>query len=212
MARRYALLAGVIAVVLGPVVAHAHPHAWIDLRSTVVLDDQGRVRALELDWLFDDFYTAYIAEQYTKDEGSPTSFLEELANTNLTQLAEYGYFTDARLDGERLEAGPVEHFETGLRGQRLWLRFELPLAKPVDPRQGRFTYAVYDPTYYIEILHLEDEPIAFRPASDDQCSARIEPANPSLEAVGLAAALDSTESGGDSLGQLFAETVVLDCR
>lgn len=191
--------------------AQAHPHAWIDLRSTVILDDQGRVRGLEEYWLFDDFYTAYIAEEFSKGDGSSTDFLNEVASTNLTQLAEYGYFTDVRYDGERIEAGPVEHFETGLLDQRLWLRFELPLAEPLDPRGGKLTFAIYDPTYYIEMLQMEGEPIAFRPADNGRCIAEIIAPNPSFEAVSLASALDQTETAGDTLGALFAETVVVSC-
>ena len=56
---KWSLLLGWLAgLLLAPGDTLAHPHAWIDLRSRVVLDDGGRVRALELDWLFDDFYTA----------------------------------------------------------------------------------------------------------------------------------------------------------
>lgn len=210
MARWFAVLGLLIAgAAIAPNDAQAHPHAWIDLRSTVVLDDQGRIRALEEYWFFDEYYTAYIAEGLSNGDGS--SFLTELARTNLDQLAEYGYFTDVRYDDERIGTGPVEQFETGLRDQRLWLQFELPLAKPLDPRQGKVTFAIYDPTYYIEMLYLEGEPIAFRPI-DDRCSAEIVPPDPSFEAVSLASALDQTQSGGDGLGALFAETVVVSCQ
>jgi ABC-type uncharacterized transport system substrate-binding protein len=120
------------------------------------------VRALELDWLFDDFYTALIAEDFVQEGRPPSEFLTEVANTNLANLAEYDYFTDVRLDGERLRLGEVTRSETGLRDKRLWLRFEVPLIEPVDPHSGRLTFAVYDPTYYIEILHLEGEACARR--------------------------------------------------
>ena len=37
--------------------AAAHPHAWIDLRSRVLLNEDGEVHAFEFTWLFDDYYT-----------------------------------------------------------------------------------------------------------------------------------------------------------
>jgi ABC-type uncharacterized transport system substrate-binding protein len=191
--------------------ALAHPHAWIDLRSRVIIDDDGRIAALELDWLFDDFYTAFIAEDFA-EEGRPASeYLPEVASTNLANLAEFDYFTDIRLDGERLALGAPAGAETGLRDQRLWLRFEVPLVEPVDPRSGQLTFAIYDPTYYIEILYLDGEFVTFSGPGADACFGRIVPPDPSFEAIALASALDRTQSGGDGLGELFAETVVVEC-
>ena len=42
--------------------AHAHPHAWKDVRSTVILADSGQVAAIEQRWLFDELYTASLIE------------------------------------------------------------------------------------------------------------------------------------------------------
>jgi ABC-type uncharacterized transport system substrate-binding protein len=211
MPRRLLPIGLVAGLLLAPGAAFAHPHAWIDLRSRVLLDDEGRVRALELDWLFDEFYTALIAEEFVEaDERSP-EFLAGIAAQNLANLAEYDYFTDVRLEGERLPVDKVTRYETGLRDERLWLRFEVPLANPVDPRSGKLTFAVYDPGYWIEILHLEGDPITFGGASAGMCSAEIIPPNPSFESVALAAALDRGETAGNDLGELFAETVVVSC-
>ena len=134
-----------------------------------------------------------------------------MAETNLANLEEYHYFTDVRLDGRRLPLGRPAGAETGLRGQRLWLRFEVPLAEPVDPGSGRLTFAIYDPTYYIEILYLDGEFVTFTGPGADACFGEIVPPSPSMEAIALAAALDRTQSGGDGLGELFAETVVVEC-
>jgi len=211
MSKWLKVFAGLAGVLVAGGNALAHPHAWIDLRTRVVMNDEGRVAALELDWLFDDFYTALIAEEFAK-EGRPASeFLPEVASTNLANLAEYDYFTDVRLDGERLPLGEVAGAETGLRDKRLWLRFEVPLVEPVDLDSGRLTFAVYDPTYYIEILYLEGETVGFTGPDADACFGRIIPPNPSFEAIALASALDRTQSGGDGLGELFAETVVVEC-
>jgi ABC-type uncharacterized transport system substrate-binding protein len=211
MSKRSLLLGWLAGLLLASDVALAHPHAWIDLRSRVVLDDRGRVRGLELDWLFDDFYTAFIADEFVKAGRPSSEFLVGIAGQNLANLAEYDYFTDVRLDGERLPVGEVTRYETGLRDNRLWLRFEVPLAQPVDPRSGRLTFAVYDPTYYIEVLHLDDKSIAFSGPGAEECSANIIPPNPSFESVALASALDRGETAGPGLGEVFAETVVVSC-
>lgn len=194
-----------------PIDASGHPHAWIDLRSRVLLDDQGRIEALELDWLFDDFYTTFIAGEFVEAGKSSEEFLRDLARENLANLTEYDYFTDVKVDGVKIALGDVTRYEMGLLDNRLWLRFELPLGAPVDPKRHRVSFAVYDPTYYIEILNMEGEPITFSGPDADGCLGRIIPANPTPEAMSLAYALDQTETAGDGLGELFAETIEIEC-
>jgi ABC-type uncharacterized transport system substrate-binding protein len=211
MSKPLTVVAGLAAALVGADGALAHPHSWIDLRSRVIMNDEGRVAALELDWLFDDLYTAYVAQEFVKQGRPPSEFLPEVANTYLSNLAEYEYFTDVRLNDERLALGKPVRAETGLRDERLWLRFEVPLVEPIDPDSGRLTFAVYDPTYYIEILYPEGDAVRFTGPDAEACVGRIVPPNPSFEAIAFASALDVTESAGDGLGELFAETVVVEC-
>lgn len=192
--------------------AAAHPHAWIDLRSTVILDEEGRVTGIEQEWLFDEFYTAFALEDLGADDNAVNERLRELASANLTNLQPYDYFTEMRADGSKLGVGTVEEFETALRAGRLWLRFVLPLENPVDPRTNEVSFAIFDPTYYIEMLHLEDDVIAFRTGASNGCTGRIVPPDPPTEAVMLAAALDRGAKADDTLGALFAERVVIACR
>lgn len=37
--------------------ASAHPHAWIDVKTTIILSNPGMVSALREDWSFDRDYT-----------------------------------------------------------------------------------------------------------------------------------------------------------
>ena len=160
MSKWLTVVAGLAAALVEAGSALAHPHSWIDLRSRAIMNDEGRVAALELDWLFDDLYTAYVAQEFVKQDRPPSEFLPEVASTYLGNLAAYGYFTDVRLDGERLALGEPTGAESGLRDRRLWLRFQVPLIEPVDPHSGRLTFAVYDPSYYIEILYVEGENVS----------------------------------------------------
>lgn len=192
--------------------AAAHPHAWIDLRSTVILDEEGRVVGIEQEWLFDEFYTAFALEDLGADDNALNERLRELASANLTNLQPYDYFTEVRAGEGKVRLGTVAEFETELRAGRLWLRFVLPLESPVDPRTNELSFAIFDPTYYIEMLHLEDDVIAFRGGASTECTGRIIPPDPPAEAVMLAAALDQNMEADETLGALFAETVVIACR
>ena len=48
----------------------------------------------------------------------------------------------------------------------------LPLRAPIDPTKQAFSYSVFDPTYYAEILHSKTAQIAFLGVEAGRCAAR----------------------------------------
>jgi ABC-type uncharacterized transport system substrate-binding protein len=195
----------------GGMSAAAHPHAWIDLQSTVLLDGKGRIVAIEQQWLFDEFYTLFSLDGL-KPSADRDPLLTELARVNLGNLRDYDYFTEISTGDVKVPLGTVEEFETALRSGRLWMRFVVPLDRPIDPREDQVKFAIFDPTYYVEMRHVKGTAIAFRGEQADGCSGRITPPNPSFETIMLAAAIDRNTTASDTLGELFAEKVEIACR
>ena len=192
---------------VAPQFAAAHPHAWIDLRTSVVLDRQGRAVAVEQEWLFDPLYSTLIIE----DLGTTEKALRVHGADMLDRLRAYDYFTEVRVDGEIQAPGTVREFVSELRSNRYWIRFVMPLATPVDPTAHKLAYSVFDPTYYIEILHREKDVIEFLGAKPGRCTARIEPPKPAPEALMRARSLAVDTRPDNSLGALFAERVEVGC-
>ena len=211
MENRWRMLLPLAGVLAFAQTVSGHPHAWIDLRSRVLMNEKGEIEALELSWLFDDYYTVLVAEELGAKGEATDAYLNEITERNLSNLQEYDYFTAITYDGERQAVDEVSRYETEVHDGRLWMRFEVPLATPIDPKVGEVTFSVYDPTYWIEILHMEGEPILFSGEGARHCLGEIKQPNPTIEQVSLAAALDQDESVGDGLGELFAETVVVSC-
>jgi len=201
-----------LALMLPPAAAEAHPHAWIDLDTRLIFDDAGKLEAVELHWLFDEFYTAFIAEEFTTSGRAPSDFLQDVAAENLANLAPYDYFTDLRQDGDELPLGEVRRFATGLEGERLWLEFEVTLAEPADPAAGRIDLAVYDPTYYVEVLYHEGHTPALDGIDAERCTVFVMPPTPTPEQIAQAFALDMNQTGEDGLGRYFAEIAQIECR
>jgi len=192
--------------------ALAHPHAWIDLRSTVILNENGHVIGIEQQWLFDALYTLFIAEGFDSKRGSQKSAMTRLAETNLRNLRGHNYFTEVLADNKKVPLETVSEYESELRNGRLWMRFVVPFATPIDASETRLSFAVFDPTFYIEMLHLEGDVVDFRGPLSEKCTALIVPPNPAAETVMLAQALDRDVQPDDTLGALFAETVEVRCR
>lgn len=207
------LLAAIAVLTAGPQEAPAHPHAWIDVKVKVLFDDRGRIFALEETWLFDPLYPAFSLDGVKRDkDGAPDQqTIKALMRENMKNIKEYNYLTEVESSGVKAAFSGVRDIRSGHENKRLRLAFTLLLETPLEAAKAPVQYAVFDPTYYIEMLHAEGVGAVELSGAAPDCRYRLIPPNPSPDAVGLAAALDRTQSGGDGLGKLFAERVSIRC-
>ena len=191
--------------------ADAHPHVWIDLKSQLEFDEDGRVTGLQINWTFDKFYTAFVITEFGGPEAMDQETLTGIGRENLANLQAYGYFTEFLVDGEVQALSAPETFEMELQAGKLRLRFSVPLERPVLPKDHRINYAIFDPSYYVEILHVEDGHRLPSNSSPDGCRTVLVDSNPTVEARTLANSLDQLDTAPESFGALFAERVRLEC-
>lgn len=211
---RRLLFSGITAVLLSlPALASAHPHAWIDLRVAVLANAAGEVTGLDQEWLFDPYYSQIVLEDVGSEVSGATQedWLAAIAARILKNLTDYHYFTTLEQDGE-----PIVDVRPGAAAlqaehDRLRLSFELRLTKPRSLAAGRFSYAIADPTFYIEMLH-EDGAEAIRTDTlPSACRVAVQAPNPSLAQIAQAAALGMDDTGDPDLGRYFAEWVHIQC-
>lgn len=205
------ILFGLFATVMAVQTANAHPHAWIDLRSGVILNGDGKIEALTLEWRFDEFYSAFVLEDIARAGEVTDEALQTLVQENMVSLRDYNYFVEAQYDGEPVALGDARDGTMVEKNKRLVMRFVVTLAEPVDPKARDFEYAVYDPSYYVEILHVENDLVTVTGPGAGNCLAMIKSPDPDAEAVGLAASLGKNEQGPPGIGRLFAEVVAVTC-
>lgn len=190
----------------------AHPHAWIDLDTTAIFDDQGRFAGLEQTWLFGDFYSGYVLADIGSDDREVIiESLREVARQNLINLREYDYFTVFKVDDLTKSIVDAETFETGVIEGRIYLKFTTLLDEPVDPRAVSVRYAVYDPTYYIEILYAEGARPKLPATGAPVCSVTVDRPEPTFDDLAYASSLDKTQTASVGLGDVFAEWATLTC-
>ncbi|GHC22296.1 DUF1007 family protein [Aidingimonas halophila] len=209
-------LAIAITLFMIPLSAAAHPHGWVDLQVSVILDEQGRVEALQQRWRLDPFYSLILLEELGRadSDASMDARLDQLGTEIRDNLDSQGYFTEIAHAGESVPSGRVEEYTTMARGERVEFTFRLPLASPLSLEDQPLQYRIYDPTYYIEIVHdaddegREDEALS---VTGNDCTTRIIPADPDPERVAEAARLDQTDDAPDGLGRFFAETGEVQC-
>lgn len=216
-ARRHRLIGTMALLWLLPGLALAHPHGWIDLSVRLLLDDAGRATALHQSWRMDPFYSLVVLEELEQAGGAAglDAGLDQLGGEIRDNLRPHDYFTELTLDGEPLDLGEVEEYTVMVRDGRVEFVFRLPLSDPPVVAGRTLRYQVFDPTYYLEVVHEaegevpRDEALTVR--GDAVCRVRIHPADPDPERVAEAAMLDRTDEAAPGLGRHFAETGEVAC-
>jgi ABC-type uncharacterized transport system substrate-binding protein len=220
MNRRYRLLAVLgtgLGLVFAGALAQAHPHAWIDLEITLERDHQGRITHMLHRWRFDPTYGQYLYDDAQEHQEGTTSQarLQGLADEILDNLEEYDWYSHPvagdREIGVRAAGSPAMHMAEDL----LFFRFRLALEEPVDASAEPLQYKVYDPTYFIEVLH--EQPVGTRIVEPDgraarHCRAELERPRPDPSLVARAMALDYGTNVDYDLGRYFAEIVTVVCE
>lgn len=209
---RLLLAAG--ALLLWSGIVQAHPHGWIDLQVTVLLDEDGAVRGLRESWLFDEVYSAFATDGFDRDgDGAPDGdLLQGLAAENLAQLRAWDYFTEARAGNGALVIPDATDASTAFAGGRLYMAFTLLFDEPVPPGDQPFSYAIFDPTYMAAMTHIADADGLRLEGGPPGCSASIRDAEPDPAIVAYALSLDATQNTDTSLGAAFAQWVTISCR
>lgn len=202
------LLAGVF-----PASVPAHPHAWIDLRVSLVFGPRGDLQLMQQEWAFDPSYSQLILrDQHAMEpEADVATALRGIRERLLARLRDHDYFTEMAVGTQPLTVPDAQAANLDWRDRRLHFRFELPLDVGRPQTASAFTYRVYDPAYWIEVLHDPDDVIHLGGAAAS-CEARLDPPRPEGWLVAYAASLDRQQRAPiDNLGRSFAERVVVQC-
>ena len=191
--------------------ALGHPHMWVDLESRVVLNiDDGRVVIQQI-WLFDDFFSTSVIEDASLDPGGTNAGIQKEIDRITEALKPYNYYTEIEMGGKNLSSTLVGDVTWEVIQNRIKLRFTIaPNKSSVSDVQG-WSYAIFDPTYYIEMLHEEGATITIDGDLTQKCSSWIEQPNPSADAVALSQSTILDNNADDTVGRFFAETVHVSC-
>jgi ABC-type uncharacterized transport system substrate-binding protein len=199
--------------------AAAHPHAWIETRSDVVFDDEGRIAAINVEWDFDPGYSEMAVDGLDEngDGYHSAGELHPLARENLIALKDYDYFIKARAGPSAVRYGEVTEYGIIYANGTLKMHFTVPLAEPLDPFAAEFVYRIYDPSFYIAIDFAENAPLALLGNAPEPC--RIELRQPPTGAE-IEATRDMLAEKGkdwqapaeDDFGSMFAQSAAVVCK
>jgi ABC-type uncharacterized transport system substrate-binding protein len=199
--------------------AVAHPHVFSTMRTMILADDRSFVKAVGVEWTFDENYTQFALEGLDAN-GNGTYEPEEiqpLTDENIKNLLESQYFTFVKQNGKLLEQGSVTQYGQDLGSDsRLKLFFIVPLKQPVDPRAGAVELKVYDPDFFIAFDYEQTDATKLQGKLAEGCKMDLKPL-PSTEEMEQTQSF-LADKGTDwkpdqptDFGSMFAQALVISC-
>lgn len=193
--------------------AQAHPHVWVSAQARVVFGAKGEVVAIRNTWVFDEMYSAFVTEGQSKAGKRLTKEdLAPLAKSNVTDMAEFGFFTFAKAANAKVEFGePYDYSLEERDDKRVVMRFSLPLKTPASAAKA-FTFQVYDPTYFVAFELDQKDPVGLVDAPRG-CSINVLGAKPLAvsETKTLTESFFSGLSPGADFGVKLASRIIVAC-
>ena len=193
--------------------AWAHPHVWVTVETEVVYDEHKAITAFRHKWTFDEGYSRFAVEgrdlnndgQYDREE------LKELAEVNISSLKEFDFFTFPRVAHKLVDREPPKDYWLEYKDGLLTLFLTLPLKTPIPASKVKdFTFAVFDPTMYVDFAFAKDNPVRLS-AAPPHCVAVVKQPDPNAIQNGsqsLSSAADPTSS---NVAEQYAKSVSISC-
>jgi ABC-type uncharacterized transport system substrate-binding protein len=202
------LLALTAALVTGP--ALAHPHVWVTMKSEVVYAPDGTITGIKHAWTFDDMFSAFATQGIeTKKKGEFTrEELKPLAETNVTSLKEFDYFTQGKADGKKaVFVDPVDYY-LEYADSVLTLNFVLPLKTPVKAKSLQLE--IYDPSFFVDFAFAEKDPVALKGAPATCKVAVARPNDPAAQGRQVGESFFNSMTSSN-YGAQFANRIAVTC-
>ena len=160
--------------------ARAHPHVFVDSRSTVVVED-GKITAIRHEWRFDEIFSAFFIQDFDTDADGAFS-AEEIAQLEInafSNLKDFGYFTRVMVGDDVIPLVDYESFSARIDDGAIYYDFTVLLTEPVAADGDSLAIGVYDESYYVDMAYEKTDPIRFS-GDDNGCAYEMkkDPANP----------------------------------
>lgn len=210
----YALFISLIMLLFFPVQGEAHPHAFIDMKNKVLVENN-RLTGFSMQWILDEPSSSAILYDLALAQGDRPALQKLIDDVikNIVQEHYFSYLFNKKGDKIKYTSTP-RNYGMKSSGTQVLYYFDFMLSKPPLLTDDDFELTTYDPTYYVSMYY--DEPIKSAvdfSALPPNCTGRVVAPQVDEKMKQYAASLDRNQRDEDaSLGEVFAQKVIISCK
>ena len=155
-------------------VSNSHPHVFIQNSLKIIFDQQG-LAGVQVKWVFDEFFTSMIADEFDKNHNNKLEKPEitDIEKGAFANLVKFNYFSFIKINGKAFTVEYVRDFSASLAGVNLIYNFVIPCHVKAITTFKEVVISQYDPTYYTRMAFAKDRPVSMEGASAFEVSYRI---------------------------------------
>jgi ABC-type uncharacterized transport system substrate-binding protein len=126
-------------------------------------------------WVFDEFFTSMIADEFDRNHNNKFEKPEIVALRKgaFANLGKFNYFSFIKINGNAFTVEYVRDFSASLAGGNLVYSFVIPCHVKGTNAFKEFVISQYDPTYYTRVAFAKDRPVSLEGASVFEVDYRI---------------------------------------
>ncbi|MDO4625864.1 MAG: zinc transporter binding subunit ZevA [Pasteurellaceae bacterium] len=192
--------------------SQAHPHAFIDMKTKVIVKDN-QLSGFAVEWLLDEISSSEVLYdlKLAKNDSKAVQTLADEMIKNVVSEHYFSYLYDAKGNRVKYSAKP-HHYGLKAQGQQILYYFEFNLTDLHPLTNTQYQLEIYDPTYYVSMFYPNASAVDFSqlPA---QCKGEMVDPQVDEKTKKYAQSLDKTQRDEDySLGAQFAQKVRIMCQ
>ena len=173
--RRFAGFAlALLALLMLPRAAFAHPHVFIDNR-VVFMFAGDKIIALTESWTFDEIFSDQLLQGFDANGDGAFDKAESKAvgAGTLPNMKKFRYFNYIWVDGKDLGVIDPVDFTASAKNRKVTFVFSVKLPQPVDPKTQKIKVEINDREYYVEVDLAKEQPVLFHGNEGVTCEPKI---------------------------------------
>jgi ABC-type uncharacterized transport system substrate-binding protein len=152
----------------------AHPHVFIDNRVFVLFGDKG-LTGFRHEWSFDEMFSSTIIQEFDIDADGKfdEKEIKELQKGAFSNLKKHNYFTNITINGKRFKIQEIKDFYARIDEDIMIYDFFIPCEVSATADNQEAQIAVYDSTYFVQVMWASQDPYVFDDTSKVEVSHEV---------------------------------------
>ncbi|WP_435237676.1 DUF1007 family protein [Psychromonas sp. PT13] len=200
-----------ISVLFIPLKSIAHPHSWVEMK-TEIDGNANEILGFKMEWTFDAMSSAYMTDGYDLSPQYKALSLRVIADSVIKNMYNEHYFTYFYEGEEPVRFKAAINTKLTQERAKATLSFYLPLSKPQPATGDTLRLLIFEPSYYVDMSWGSIADITLSPQLKHTCKIDLIEPNPTTEQINYAVSLPTDADPDNALGQLFTQTVRLNCK
>ncbi|WED23319.1 DUF1007 family protein [Vibrio sp. JC009] len=198
-------------LLLIPGVVSAHPHSWIDLKTSIQGTEK-EITGFRMEWTFDAMTSVYMIDGADLSEANREASLQSIADEMLTNMLGDHYFTYFYNGEDPIRYKRGRNAKLSMHRGKAVFSFDLPLSQPQPLTASSIKLLIFEPSYYVDMSWKETEDVVLSGALAKSCKLELVEPNPTAEQMSYALSLPMDADPDNTLGQLFTQKVMFNCK